>query len=78
LLGPEISGDTLADLLALGLIVNGSKSSGAGAPNVYTRTAEFLSRFGLNGLQDRELIEYAEIASLADAEEEISCDFRLQ
>jgi chromosome segregation and condensation protein ScpB len=68
LLCHEISRDTLADLLALGLIAKGPESPRAGAPNTYVKTAKFLSRFGLNSLQnlpDRESIENTEIASSA-------------
>jgi segregation and condensation protein B len=66
LLGREISRDMLADLRSFGLIANGPKSPRAGAPNTYVTTVEFLSRFGLNSLQDlpeRETIENAGFAS---------------
>ena len=52
MLDREISRDTLADRRGFGLIANGRKSPWAGAPNTYVTTAEFLSRFGLNTLQD--------------------------
>jgi segregation and condensation protein B len=68
LLGREVSRDTLGDLRSLGLIATGPKSPRAGAP---VTTVEFLSRFGLNGLQDppdRESIENTGIVSSGDAE----------
>ena len=52
LLGREVSRDMLADLRSFDLIATGPKSPRAGAPNTYVTTVEFLSRFGLNGLQD--------------------------
>jgi segregation and condensation protein B len=67
----EISRDTLADLRGFDLIANGPKSSRAGPPTAYVTTAEFLSRFGLNTLQDlpdRESIENTEITSSPHAE----------
>jgi segregation and condensation protein B len=70
LLGREISRDTLADLRSFGLIATGPKSPRAGAPNTYVTTLEFLSRFGLNSLQDlpdRETFENAGVISLGDA-----------
>ena len=71
LLGREVSRDTLGDLRSFGLIATGPKSPRAGAPNTYVTTVEFLSRFGLNGLQDppdRESIENTGIVSSGDAE----------
>jgi segregation and condensation protein B len=71
LLGREVSRDTLGDLRSFGLIATGPKSPRAGAPNTYVTTVEFLSRFGLNGLQDlpdRETIENAGVAPAGDAE----------
>ena len=71
LLGREVSRDMLADLRSFGLIANGPKSPRAGAPNTYVTTVEFLSRFGLNSLQDlpdRETIENAGVASPGDVE----------
>jgi segregation and condensation protein B len=69
LLGREVSRDMLADLRSFGLIANGPKSPRAGAPNTYVTTVEFLSRFGLNSLQDlpeRETMENAGLASPGD------------
>lgn len=66
LLGRDVSRDMLADLRAFGLIATGPKSPRAGAPNTYVTTVEFMSRFGLNSLQDlpeRETIENAGVAS---------------
>ena len=71
MLGREVSRDTLGDLRSFGLIATGPKSPRAGAPNTYVTTVEFLSRFGLNGLQDppdRESIENTGIVSSGDAE----------
>ena len=72
MLGREVGRDMLADLRSFGLIIaNGPKSPRAGAPNTYVTTVEFLSRFGLNGLQDlpdRETIENAGVVSSGDAE----------
>jgi segregation and condensation protein B len=70
LLGREISRDMLADLRSFGLIATGPKSPRAGAPNTYVTTIEFLSRFGLNSLQDlpdRETFENAGVISSGDA-----------
>ncbi len=72
MLGREISRDTLSDLRSFGLIATGPKSPRAGAPNTYVTTLEFLSRFGLNTLQelpDREAIENARFAAGSDAAE---------
>ena len=72
MLGREVGRDMLADLRSFGLIIaNGPKSPRAGAPNTYVTTVEFLSRFGLNGLQDlpdRETIENAGVVSSGGAE----------
>jgi segregation and condensation protein B len=70
LLGREISRDMLADLRSFGLIATGPKSPRAGAPNTYVTTLEFLSRFGLNSLQDlpdRETFESAGVISSGNA-----------
>ncbi len=70
LLGREVSRDTLGDLRSFGLIATGPKSPRAGAPNTYVTTIEFLSRFGLNSLQDlpdRETFENAGVISSGDA-----------
>jgi segregation and condensation protein B len=69
MLGREISRDTLADLRSFGLIAAGPRSPRAGAPNTYVTTAEFLSRFGFNSLQDlpeREAIENARLSAAVD------------
>lgn len=52
LFGREISRDLIATLREAGLIASGPRSPSPGAPVTLVTTAQFLSLFGLNSLQD--------------------------